>query len=219
MQLNLFALEMPKKEVTIENLPYQYAFDAVRNFKKDCRLIGLTKGQFSLVDLMVAVIDRIGDCDVILSTWSAGLRDAEVLRSLIETKRVTGFAMLVDRSFSSRHTNYAEAIERKFGKGAIRTTNTHAKFVLLKNKEYSVTIKTSMNLNHNPRFETFDIDECEQIYSFFKSHVDELFEMMPQGFTESRAIVNPAFDKTLKDTFTITDDREFQFPVKSFSFG
>lgn len=32
MQLNLFALEMPKKEVTIENLPYQYAFDAVRNF-------------------------------------------------------------------------------------------------------------------------------------------------------------------------------------------
>lgn len=219
MQMNLFSLEMPQKEKTIENLPYQYASDAVRNFKHDCRLIGLTKGQFSLVDLMVSVIDKIGDCEVVLSTWSAGLRDAEVLRGLIQSKRVVKFLMLCDRSFSSRHANYAEAIEKKFGKGSIRTTNTHAKFVLLRNANYAVTIKTSMNLNHNPRFETFDIDENIEIYDFFKSHVDELFNMMPQGFTESRAVVNPAFDRTLKDTFTATDDREFQFPVKSFSFG
>lgn len=219
MQLSIFSLEMPQKEKTIENLPYQYAVDAIRNFKADCRLIGLTKGQFSLVDLMVAVIDKIGDCDVVLSTWSAGLRDAEVLRGLIKQNTIKSFVMLCDRSFSSRHANYAEALEKKFGKGAIRTTNTHAKFVLLRNDKYAVTIKTSMNLNHNPRFETFDIDEDVQIYDFFKSHVDELFDMMPQGFTESRAVVNPAFDKTLKDTFTATDDREFQFPVRSFSFG
>ncbi|MCR9065501.1 MAG: hypothetical protein NXI00_16135 [Cytophagales bacterium] len=201
----------------IESHPYQYAREAISAFKKNSRIIGLTKGQFSLIDVIVATLEKTGSANVILSTWAAGLRDAKVMKGLLSSGKVTSFNMLCDRSFSSRHEKYATQIENIFGKGCIRTTNTHAKFVLIWNDDWFVTIKTSMNLNHNPRFETFDIDESKEIFDFFHSHVMELFEMMPEGFTETRRIVNPVFDKTLKDNVSKSDSKEFQNIASGFS--
>jgi hypothetical protein len=214
---NMYSLLHYKKPDSVGNYPYQYAREAISNFKKDCRIIGLTKGQFSLVDIIVSVLEKTGDADVILSTWAAGLRDAKVMKGLLSSGSVTSFKMLCDRSFSSRHEKYSNQIQSIFGSDAIRTTNTHAKFVLISNKDWFVTIKTSMNLNHNPRFESFDIDDNKEIFEFFKSHVDELFEMMPKGFTETRKIVNPVFDRTLKDEKTNTNDSEFQNIADGFS--
>lgn len=201
----------------IRSLPYQYASESISGLEKGGRIIGLTKGQFSLVDLIVACLDIIGPSDVILSTWAAGLRDAKVMKGLLSSGKINSFLMLCDRSFSSRHEKYARSIQDIFGKECIRTTNTHAKFVLLKSSGWDITIKTSMNLNHNPRFETFDIDDSQDIYNFFKGHVDEMFLEMPEGFTETRRIVSPVFNKSLKDQSTSIDNSEFQFTSNTFS--
>lgn len=213
-QLTLFS-----ETVEIKALPYQYASEAVENFAPGCRILGFTKGQFSLVDLALAVLKKTGPANVTISTWSAGLRDAKVMEGLLNTSEILSFTMLVDRSFPSRHPKIADSIQRLFGAESIRTSNTHAKFVMIQNETFNVVIKTSMNLNHNPRFENFDLDDNTTIYAFFKNHVDELFDLMPKGFVESRSVVNPAFDKCMKDDVTKSGVTDFMVPAKSFSRG
>ena len=212
-----FSILHYKKPDVIGAYPYEYAREAVNGMLKDGRVIGLTKGQFSLIDLICACLEKTGQSKIILSTWAAGLRDAKIMKSLLSSGNVLSFQMLCDRSFSSRHEKYASAIQDMFGSESIRTTNTHAKFVLIQNEDWNLTIKTSMNLNHNPRFESFDIDDNKEIYDFFEGHVREMFEKMPHGFVDSRRIVNPVFDQSLKDQKTSTDSSEFQNVAKSFS--
>lgn len=213
-QLALFSEQLETKA-----LPYQFATESVADFTPNCRILGFTKGQFSLIDLILATLRKTGPADVVVSTWSAGLRDAKVIESLLSSAEIKSFSMLVDRSFPSRHPKIANSIQALFGKGSIRTSNTHAKFVLIKNDDFAVTIKTSMNLNHNPRFENFDLDDNAKIFDFFKAHVDELFDLMPEGMIESRGIVNPAFDKCLRDDVTKSATSSFTLRAKSFSSG
>lgn len=215
---------MIKNQLTIESvtpvlklLPYQYATDAVAGFGRGCRILGKTKGQFSLVDLIMATLQKTGPADVIISTWAAGLRDARVMDKLVKTDQIRSFNLLVDRSLSSRHPDVANSILALFGEDAIRTSNTHEKYVMISNEDYKVTIKTSMNLNQNPRYENFDLDENSVIYDWFMEQVQELFELMPAGMIQATRLVNPAFDASMSDN--VTNSGVNEFPTKTKNFG
>lgn len=150
------------------------------------RVVGLTKGQFSLGDLIRAVLAKIGPSDVVVSTWTTGLRDAEHARWLVDTKQMRSLRFLVDRSFVTRQPQYAQRMLHLFGANSIRIVNTHAKFVLLSNEDWHVVVLTSMNLNQNKRFETFDVCDDREMFGFFSGLVAELEELTPTGFvTES----------------------------------
>lgn len=49
------------------------------------------------------------------------------------------------------------------------------------------------------RCENFDIDDDQDIFNFYQGFCDEIFEKMPSGFTESRAIVDPVFSEIMGD--------------------
>ena len=67
--------------------------------------------------------------------------------------------------------------------------------MLIKNDDYNITIRSSMNLNENKRCENYDVDDNKEIYDFFNDFVEEVFTEMPVGMTESRATVDDVFDK------------------------
>lgn len=54
-----------------------------------------------------------------------------------------------------------------------------------------------MNLNENKRCENFDIDDDADIFDFYRDFVSDVFDKMPSGFVEARAIVDPAFDSLM----------------------
>lgn len=176
-------------------LPLENSDAAVEGFERHGRIVGLTKGQFSLVHLIRSLLQKIGPSHLVLSTWSAGVYDGAELNRLKEDGAVLSALIVTDRSYSTRQKNYAVGIEEAFGKDNIRTTNTHAKFVLLWNDAgWRVTIRSSMNLNENKRCENFDVDDDPDIFTFFKGFVNDIFDKMPSGFTESRSVVDPGFE-------------------------
>lgn len=144
-------------------------------------MTGLTMGQFSLLDLVEAVLRQTGPAGVVVSTWTTGIRDAERAAWLLEHGAITSFALLTDRSFPGRQPAYCKALVARFGEGAIRATRTHAKFALIRNAGWNVCIRSSMNLNANPRFEQFDLDDDAGLCAYFADHVDA----QPVGFDES----------------------------------
>jgi hypothetical protein len=87
----------------------------------------------------------------------------------------------------------------RFGPEAIRMTRTHAKFGLIGAGDWRISIRTSMNLNPNPRCEQFELDDDAAIYRFFEEYVSELMVAVPAGLD------------------TMTDPRDRSVPVGGFA--
>ena len=188
------------------------ASDAISGFTKTNRVTGLTNGAFSLISLIDAVLDITGEANVIISTWSAGFYDVTAVNQLIESGKIKDFKIILDRSYKSRQAQYSATIEELFGLENIRTTNTHAKFVLIQNEEWNVCIRSSMNLNENKRCENFDVDNDIDVYNLFYNFVSELFKIQQKGIIEKRGIIDANFDKLFPDNdFDLTFDFNLAF--------
>ena len=108
---------------------------------------------------------------------------------MLQSGRVSGFRLLVDRSFPGRHPEYIARITKICGPESIWMTRTHAKFALIAADDYRITIRTSMNFNVNPRLEQFDLDDNPEIYALFDGVVSDLTSLVPSGLYASVAEV------------------------------
>jgi hypothetical protein len=192
--LSSFCLIRGSKKVQIQKFGYQTARDIVFSLEKDSKIYGLTRGQFSLLDLIIAILEKVGKADVICCTWSAGIKDAKQMALIMESGYLNSFKVITDHSYVTRQAQYAVTLDKLFGTENIATSDIHAKFTLIENNEYKILINTSMNLNANKTCENFEITEGGEIYSFYKKFVDDIFDKMPKGFTSSGAIVNTALN-------------------------
>lgn len=195
--------------------PFGNAAAALGKLSPGCRVVGLTKGQFSLIDLICAVLAQAGAADVMVSTWTPGKAEMESVANLLDSHHITRFRLLVDRSFVTRHPEYVACIHSVLGAEAIRQTRTHAKFALIAARsamgadadhDYRITIRTSMNFNRNPRFEQFDLDDDADIYAFFDAAVEELYERVPAGLDANRSEIERGYSRsTLGTLFRMTE--------------
>ena len=94
---------------------------------------------------------------------------------MLESKMILSLRFIVERSFLTRQPAYCERMRELFGDGSIRTCRTHAKFMTVKNSKWNCAIRTSMNLNENPRLENIEISDDPALCGFLCAVVDELF--------------------------------------------
>lgn len=145
----------------------------------------LTFGQFSLIDAVEYLVHSAGKCQVVVSTWTAAVADAERAKRMLDIGNIERFRLVVDRSFIARQPVYCARVTELFGPDAIRTTRTHAKFALIHNDHWSLCLRTSMNLNANPRLESLEISDDPDLVAFMLEIVDGLYEETPPGATVS----------------------------------
>lgn len=165
------------------------------DIKPNCRVLGLTRGDFSLIDLIHSILKKTGKSRVICCTWSAGIKDANQVRWMLDSGLIESFTLVTDHSYVTRQKKYALSIEDLFGPDNIRTSEVHAKFVLIQNDSWNICIRTSMNLNANRTCETFEIDDDLEIYNFYMKFIAETFKNTPKGFEQKSWVVNAALDK------------------------
>lgn len=154
----------------------------------------LTYGQFSLIDALVVILDQTGPADVSLSTWTAA--DAHIQRSaeLLETAQIRSIRLIVDRSFETRQPAYCHHMRRVFGADCIRAIRTHAKFALIRSDTMDVVVRTSMNLNENPRLENIEISEDREFAEFFQAIVDGVYAEVDEGENRSKLLDLPGLE-------------------------
>lgn len=162
------------------------ARDTLAGFGHGMELDCLTFGQFSIMDAVEAILDTTGPSDVAISTWTAAAADLSRTAQHLRDERIRSLRMVVDRSFLTRQPDYAKLCIELFGPDAIRTTRVHAKFVLIRNAEWAVTIRTSMNLNDNPRLEYLQVCDDSELCEWYTQIVDELFAQESPGLEGAR---------------------------------
>jgi len=134
-----------------------------------------TFGQFSIIDVLVALLSKTGPAHVVVATWTAGAADLRRARELMHDERFLSCRWIVDHSFKNRQPEYLATMVELFGAESIRSLKTHAKFVVLHNADWHVVVRTSMNLNENKRLENLDVIEDEEFCSWHLAMVDGVF--------------------------------------------
>lgn len=181
------------------------AKQVVQKIEPNFRILGLTNGQFSLIDLIKATLDKVGKADVVVVTWSAGIKDANQVAWMKNSNLLNSFTLITDHSYVNRQKAYAVALDDLFGSENIRTSEIHAKFTLIKNENWNIVIRTSMNLNANKTCESFEMDDDLDIYNFYYSFVEHIFNNQPAGMvadtTAAQKNMNSFFGKDIQQGF------------------
>lgn len=114
------------------------ARDALAEFGRGMETYCLTFGQFSLMDAVEAILEKTGPADVAISTWTAGNADLSRSAEHMRNGNIRSLRFMADCSFGQRQPGYLAELVRLFGDDAIRTTRTHAKFVVITNDEWGL---------------------------------------------------------------------------------
>jgi len=142
---------------------------------KGIDVFGLTKGDFSMIDILRHIASEIGPCRIDVGTWTAAAADIRQAETMLTDRNITSMRWLVDRSFPQRQATYYSSLLQRFGQGSVRLARFHAKFLLLENDNFSVAVRTSMNLNENKRIECYEISEGSPISGYLREIVDYHF--------------------------------------------
>lgn len=151
------------------------AVQAIGKIEKYTDTFILTYGQFSLIDALMAILDQTGPAHVAISTWTAAHAHLDKSQELMESAEILSLKMIVDRSFRTRQPGYFNHMIEIFGVDCVREMRTHAKFITVKNDKFDIVVRTSMNLNENPRLENIEISENKSFAEFFTNIVDDIF--------------------------------------------
>lgn len=163
------------------------AADAVRELERGgCELFGLTRGQFSLTDLIEAILVKTGPTAMLISTWTAANNDVSRMLALLESGKVSTCRWLVDQTFVRRAPELAARIRTSFGADAIRVTRNHAKFALIENDGWLVALRSSMNLNQNQRLESFQVGHDPEVCHFLRAVADDIWRRQDRRLATSR---------------------------------
>jgi hypothetical protein len=135
----------------------------------------VTKGQFSLIDVVRRILDQTGPADVVISTWTSAGADIAEAFDLLDDGRIRSIRFLVDHFFQRRKPQFCGQIRKLFGDESIRVTRNHAKLVVITNEKWKISVLTSMNLNMNPRLEYALVRESPELAAFNLGWIDEIF--------------------------------------------
>lgn len=214
--LKLKAKSIFKRQLSIQRdlkmaVRGETARSAIGKLANGCEIYGFTKGQFSLIDILEHCIQQTGPADVVICTWSAASGDIRAANRLLSNGRIKGLRFIVDFSFKSRKPKFCEDLIKTFGADCIRVTSIHAKFCLIRNKNWNLVIRTSMNLNFNPRFENFEISDDLAMADFMEGIVSEIWDTQERmvGFTN-----RPYDNKREFSSMYVGDEIESVDPVR-----
>jgi len=164
------------------------ARDTLREFGRGVEVDVLTFGQFSIIDAIEAVLEITGPADVVLATWTAAHFDLSQIEKAIIEAKILSLRLIIDCSFVVRHPKFVDVINEKFGEDAVRTTKNHAKFCVITNGEWKVVLRSSMNLNFNPRLEYLQVAQDDELAGFYLDVVDVIYAEIEPGLDKRRKI-------------------------------
>jgi hypothetical protein len=168
-------------------------------------LFALTRGQWSMIDAVLHVLDQVGPASVSLWTWTVAEYEVQTLSRLRRDERLTSGRLVIDYGARNKNAAIIAEWQSSFGPDSVRYVVNHAKIALVESASgFRCLLRGSMNLNFNPRFEQFDLTEGGPDFDLVRSVEDELHSL-PNTVTGSQAYcaskLHNAFPQETLDLF------------------
>jgi hypothetical protein len=137
-------------------------------------LFGMTRGQFSMIDVVLHLLEQVGPARLSLWTWTIADYEIECFTSLMNDGRLTGGTLVIDHGARNKNAPLIARWKSQFGADSVRYVLNHSKIATLQTDTMKLVARGSMNLNFNPRFEQFDVTEGPNVYDLIREIEDEL---------------------------------------------
>lgn len=160
----------------------------------ETEIFGFTSGDFSIIDVVRAVVRRMDRPRLVISTWTAAGADMKHVNDWLDGGEVAAARWIIDRSFQNRQPALCQSLRDRFGDEAIRVQRVHCKFVMIEDGAHRVLIQTSANLNRNVRIENVSVSPCPVLFDAYSQLVAQIFDtQMPGDGFEASANVTASF--------------------------
>ncbi len=151
------------------------AAECIGNCEAGMSLFAITRGQWSMIDAVLHVLDSVGPATLSLWTWTVAKYEIEVLTRLRMDQRLLGGRMIIDHGARNKNADIIRDWKERFGAESVRYVVNHSKMCRIETPGgLKFLLRGSMNLNFNPRFEQFDITEGGPEFDLIESIEDEL---------------------------------------------
>lgn len=158
----------------------------------------VTRGQFSMIDAILATIDQIGPSHISVWTWTVASYEVQCIERLMIDKRILSARLIIDRGAQKKNADIIRNWQSIFGEQSVRWVVNHAKIATLWNGQFKVLLRGSFNLNYNPRFENFDISEGCDGFDLVRKIEDEL-PILTNSASQSEIIKGSKLNDTFSD--------------------
>ena len=153
---------------------FRTAAECIGVLKPGASLFAITRGQFSMIDAVLACLDQTGPAVVSLWTWTVAEYEVECLEALQNSGQITGGRLVIDYGARNKNAGIIANWKRSYGADSVRYVVNHAKIATIQTDRFRLLLRGSMNLNMNPRFEQFDLTEGGPDFDLVKEVEDEL---------------------------------------------
>lgn len=157
-------------------------------------LFAVTRGQFSMIDVINDLVWKMGSASVSVWTWAIAEYEVEVFTALMDRQEIKAGQLVIDYTGEKRNPGLLQEWRDRFGPGSVKICRTHAKIARVWNDEYRFLARGSMNLNFNPRFEQFDLTEGGEDFDLIRSLEEELRVLEP-GASRAQAEQNSQLER------------------------
>ena len=184
------------------------------------QVFSIVDGQFSVIDLIAALADRMDAPDLSIMTWTAHREHIEHLVSIKEAGALGDVRFLFDRTIASQRIDVVARVVVSFGQESLRMSRLHTKIYMLRDDDWDVMVTSSANLNNNRRFEHYQISDWPEACDYVEEVFDTTFEhhdmrYMPSAETIEKArqavIGNPSESTSSEGVVAPGFDREFNW--------
>ncbi len=157
-------------------------------------VFGLTRGQFSMIDVIQHLLTEIGGGHVAVWTWAIAEYEVETLTGLMLRPDILTARLVVDQSADKRNPEIVEAWRQRWGAEQVRILRNHAKIARVWNDRFRLLCRGSFNLNFNPRTEQFDLDEGSPAFDLVASIEAEL-PVLPRAYSSAEVMAAGQLDR------------------------
>lgn len=147
---------------------FKTAAECIGIIEPGAALFAMTRGQFSMIDAVLACLDQTGPAAVSLWTWTVAEYEIECMDRLRNDGRITNGRLIIDHGARNKNAGLIRQWKSSFGIHSVRYVVNHAKIATIENDRFKLLLRGSMNLNFNPRFEQFDLTEGGEDFNLVK---------------------------------------------------
>lgn len=153
---------------------FRSAAECIGPIEPGMALFAVTRGQWSMIDAVLHVLDQLGPSRASLWTWTVADYEVQTLTSLQADGRLTHGRLVIDYGARAKNASLIASWKATFGADSVRYVLNHGKIATVEGGGRRVLLRGSMNLNFNPRFEQFDLTEGGPDFDLVRHIEDEL---------------------------------------------
>lgn len=156
------AVALPPTPPVLVLAPYQSAEWILQQLAPRGRVLGMTRGQISLTDFVIAAAQKAGRADVLIAVYGFETDDIARLQIQRENGVIRRLRVIVPPVSRADEADYA-LLRATVGAGNVIESAMHMKTAVVQGDGWSIAIRGSVNLYTHQVAQHFDIDDDEAL--------------------------------------------------------